>query len=845
MAAARARIQYWPGRLPWLVLTLSLALTVLACWYLDVTTNRAESERFARAVEHRERLVTSRLERYLALVSATGAMLADGAPDQAWFRAYVRDLDLESDYRGVKALGWAERVVADAPGGADRWDEVLIEPADPINRKALGFDMASEPARRAAAELARDEGRTVATRRVKLVARPQRAEPAILFVHPVYEGGGVPATVGERRRLLEGFVFAIVHVDELFEVIAVEGGTARVVGSVYDGEPAPENLMRAAPVAPGHEPAWSLRREVAVAGRTWTVLYFSQPEFEEAAPRPVPPVALLGFVVGLTLFGLTRTQERANEAERRHHAALAAADAARREEEERFRSLYDRSPLSTLLFAQDGTPLRSNRASEELWGASWDMVGDYNILRDPMLEQTGVMPLVRDAFAGNPRVLPAIRYVPFSGARAGKPIWLRAHVYPILGGPGSVREVAVVQEDVTDRVLAEEALRDAQRMESVGALATGVAHDFNNLLAIIQGYAGLTADESPPDSAASAYAAQILAASDRAADLTAQLLAYAGKSPFAMNRLDLVAVFSGMYDLVRALLPENIDVVVEGDGGPIPVLADPGQMRLLLTNVANNAREAIGDAPGRFRLAIRRVWLEEPEAKDLRTPWPLAPGEYAEIVVEDDGPGMDEATLRRIFDPFFTTKFLGRGLGLAAVSGIVRRHRGGIVAESAPGRGTRFRILFPIESGEQPAAAPATSAPTVLVAEADEVVRETARDFLEEEGFRVLLAKDGLSASETFREHPEIRLVLLDLVLPGMPGEEAYARIMGMRPGVPVVITSGAAESDALSHLTDRPITAFLPKPWTREALIRAVRRALEGSPAPPRISPEAPPAAP
>ena len=268
-------------------------------------------------------------------------------------------------------------------------------------------------------------------------------------------------------------------------------------------------------------------------------------------------------------------------------------------------------------------------------------------------------------------------------------------VSPIRDRAGHVLGASTIARDITERKRLEQSVLEAQKMESLGVLAGGLAHDFNNLLTGIMGNTGLVLDSLPPGDPMRSPLESALRASERAADLTRQMLAYSGKGRFVTERVNLSALLSGMADLIRSSLPRSVTLEMELAPSLPLVEADPGQIEQLTMNLAMNAGEAMGDAPGKVRIATGKCELGGRAACAGTPGEELPPGTYVWLEVRDTGSGMDPDTLARIFDPFFTTKFMGRGLGLAAVSGIIRGHRGALRVNSAPGQGSTFRVLLP------------------------------------------------------------------------------------------------------------------------------------------------------
>lgn len=381
---------------------------------------------------------------------------------------------------------------------------------------------------------------------------------------------------------------------------------------------------------------------------------------------------------------------------------------------------------------------------------------------------------------------------------------LNVTVDPILNEGGDPAGAVHIVSDISEKRRLEEQFRESQKFETIGTLAAGVAHDFNNLLTSIMGNASLILCELPDNSPIRGKLSDVVAASERAAHLTRQLLAYSGKGRHMMQPLDLTALVERTRELLEAGLPKKVKLELNLAHDLPRAEADGTQLQQVLLNLVSNAAEAIGEESGVITVATGasdgQVYLE----------------------VRDTGCGMDAETRARIFDPFFTTKFTGRGLGLAAVAGIVRGHRATIHVSSAPGHGSAFRVLFPAEPAARKLAAadsPMTGSGTVLVVDDEEMVRRIAQATLEIRGYKVLLANNGLDAINQARRHPEISLVLLDLTMPVMGGEEAIDRILEARPGVKVVVSTGFDQREAFARFNRKQVAAFLQKPYTSRQL--------------------------
>jgi len=422
----------------------------------------------------------------------------------------------------------------------------------------------------------------------------------------------------------------------------------------------------------------------------------------------------------------------------------------------------------------------------------------------------------------------------------GEEIWCdsRSVLYYRHDGSGpftvcSLRDVTSAVRLQQEQRALEERVQRAARLEGLGVMAGGIAHDFNNLLTPILGQTSLALMDLPADHPVRERLERVRTGARRAAELTEQMLAYAGARPLLFDAVDVSAVVREMARLLESAVSGRAVVRFELAEGLPRVEADDAQLGQVVMNLITNAVEAVGE--GRGEIALRTYALPG-KAVSLRE---LVVGEvdraetYVCCEVEDSGVGMDSEVRSRIFDPFFTSKFMGRGLGLAAVVGIIQSHSGAIEMRSAPGEGTRFRVLLPTaaEQGAPGAiAGPSPAQGVVLLADDDEGVRELVRDALERAGLEVLAAGDGREAIQLFRERAdEVRAVLLDRTMPVVSGELAYEEIRRLRPDVPVVLVSGYSEQAAVAAFGERGLSGFLKKPFSPEELIELVTGLVAG----------------
>jgi two-component system, cell cycle sensor histidine kinase and response regulator CckA len=410
----------------------------------------------------------------------------------------------------------------------------------------------------------------------------------------------------------------------------------------------------------------------------------------------------------------------------------------------------------------------------------------------------------------------------------GTQIDVSLRISPIRDRAGIIVGASHVARDVTRQKEFERQMQQTQRLESLGVLAGGIAHDFNNLLTGIMGNASLVSEKFPEEHEAQMLLRDLNAAAERAADLTRQMLAYSGKGQFVIEPVNISTLVEKIGTLIKASIPKTIEVRFELSGDVPLIQADRCQMQQLTMNMIVNGAEAIGDnRPG---TVIVRTGAQDIDAEYIRAAFPatqLTPGEYAFMEVRDDGCGMDEETRARIFEPFFTTKFMGRGLGLAAVTGIVNAHKGVIRVDSTPGQGTCFKVLFPAserESVERRARRKAAHKGTILVVDDEEIVQRVAKSCLESSGYQVLLASNGKEAVELFRKLPaSISLIILDLTMPLMSGEEAFQHLRSIRADVPVILSSGYSEAEATRRFPMESLTGFVQKPYGSRQLTERV----------------------
>ncbi len=410
-------------------------------------------------------------------------------------------------------------------------------------------------------------------------------------------------------------------------------------------------------------------------------------------------------------------------------------------------------------------------------------------------------------------------------------VWLLVDVEPGLDDQGRVVEVVSTLTYLSERKRLEASLMRAQKLESIGRLAGGVAHDFNNLLTAIMSYTAMARDELPEGSRARADLGETLAAAERAAALTRQLLTFASRQITLPKVVAVPEALEAVEKLLARLIGEHVELSVRADAGCWATRIDPAQLEQVLMNLAVNARDAMPSG-GRLSIVASNVVVEDGSASSEASEGGVPDGEYVVIRVADTGQGMDEQTRQHIFEPFFTTKEFGQGtgLGLAIVYGVVEKHGGHVTVESVLGRGTAFSVYLPRgESAESPSRRrePRSDVPRgrerILLVEDEEPVRALAVRILERQGYVVLSARDGEEALAISRSDPkEIALLVTDIVMPKINGRRLAADITAQRPELRVLLVSGYTNNrSAIGE-------PFLSKPYTPESLAKKVREVLD-----------------
>ena len=527
-----------------------------------------------------------------------------------------------------------------------------------------------------------------------------------------------------------------------------------------------------------------------------------------------------------------RAQElsRINQRLEQDIAERRAAEAALSASQELNERLIEALPGGVVHVAGDGSILRANGEALRILGLGYDeisrrYISDFTpntIFEDGSPAAVSDYPVAKAIMTGLPQ--PALTLgVTKPNAEVS---WAVFRAVPTRDpATQEVNGAIATFIDISERKRLEEKLMHTQKLESLGVLAGGIAHDFNNLLVTILGNASLAKSLLSADPSLLPLLEEIELGARRAAELTHQMLEYAGQGKFKLQPLDLPEATREMAGLLRGMIPPNVALHYQVQEGLRPIEADPAQIRQVIMNLITNAAESMAERSGRIVIAVEQVQIS---AADLEE-YPghaAAPGRFLCLEVSDQGSGMDDETRRRMFDPFFTTKFKGRGLGMAAVLGIVRGHGGAIRTDSQKGVGTRVRVLLPAKDASIAAVAGTPSRGTVLVVDDDNGVQLVVRRALTAKGYGVLVASSGADALRLFEQHAaSLDLVVMDVTMPHMSGIEALRQIRATGSDVPALLSSGYS----VELITDDSpeFFAYLQKPYDIPQLLNAVAGAI------------------
>jgi two-component system, cell cycle sensor histidine kinase and response regulator CckA len=855
-------------------------------------------QRFARLVDSRLRIFDERMIRFEDVLTSLRTLFENAdSVSREDFRRVTADFLARQD--GVIALRWVPVVraedrdnwearqrnegaagfqIVEPQGNARRaaarpsyYPICYAEPAD-ANASMLGFDLLAGP-HAPYLEEAAASGVAIASPKLPMRGEPPDAWPVVGTL-AVFERRQPTDTPEQRRAALKGFVQLVCHLETVlkssmnglrksgFDLLLLQGDTNG--GPIVPVAFLPAEMRRqplpSAPDKPFVGPL-ALNEDDRIGHRSWLFSFRPCPEWlaENSSPYPVA-VLLIGLLVtGITGLSLSaanvRTRVVTNEVESRTrelselNRSYAEEIRERRRAEETLaregnllRTLLDTLP--ELIYVKDtaGRYLLVNEAHRRFHrlGENTTLVGRTVFdLVPPELAQRyhdDDQHVLGTGLPVQDREEPARLPDGGEGTLLTTKLALRDGAGKIVGLVGVSRDITAQKRAHAEQQALDHRLQETQKLESLGVLAGGIAHDFNNILTSVLGYASLTRLELVEHPTAQAHLERIEQAALRAAELCKQMLAYSGRGHFVVHQVDVSRLVEETIPLVQVSLSKRITLRHQLERGLPAVIADVTQIRQIIMNLVINAADAIGERAGLVYIATGVMRADRAYLTQTYLSPELAEGDYVYLEVRDDGCGMSAETKARIFEPFFSTKFTGRGLGLAAVLGIVRGHGGAIRVDSEPGLGTTFRLLLPAAKGVVPVPAnppPAATADlratgTILVVDDEENVRTVAARILETLGFDSVLTANGAEALAVFREEPaRFAAVLLDLTMPTMDGAETFQRLQALSPGLPVVIMSGFSEQEAVTQFTGEGFAGFVQKPFQIGVLRKRLQHVL------------------
>ncbi len=839
-----------------------MATVWLSIW-IDRQRERSVEAVLAADIDERNRRITDDIMHVGSSLEYVATLL-DIEPDldQAGFAKFVTAvITLEPAFIG---LGWNPRVrgadretfESDARRRLHRSDYQIIEPdgsgrpagvrpeyvavllLEPLeqNRAALGLDILGEPIRRAAVDRARDLREMSATAPLRLVQVPDDPR-GYLVAFPRYDQKMRIDTIEERREAFLGVVVGIFRVGDLIERALGRARTADYEIEVIDEtSPGPVVLHRhlGDPEHPLPLDAASSGESILQwAGRNWRFRYIATEEhLASLRGRRFPWTGLAGLAISILLAGTTAV---VSERSRRR-----VAEEVLRTDEERFRltlgAISDgwwdwdlstgeitlsRSCLAALGLAS-GDEAHGRDLIDRLLHPG-DAKARHAAIADHLAGRTGEHALeLRMRHANGEYRWFLERSSVVTRDESGRPIRM----------VGAIADITRRKIAERDRSEFEERMRETQRLESLGLIAGGVAHDFNNWLTTIRNNIEIARGSTPRGEVEQALA-EIDSATTRAADLTSQMLDYAGKGPPRSEKIDLGRIVAEMRDLLRSVVPKGVRIEHERTLEPATIVGDSVQIGQVVMNLITNASDALGGA-GVVQIRTSVIEVPEPRPTESQSGRSLPVGRYSVLEVSDRGCGMPAEVRTRIFEPFFSTKETGRGLGLAGVQGIIRRHDGSIEVDSSPGRGTTITIFLPHggaitedDNGtgstthkREPAGAPRIR--RVLIIDDEVGVRDSLAKIMRREGHTVSAAATGLDGIELLRTTPDsIQVAVIDMTMPGLNGVATFQELRAIQPDLEGVIISGYTEAE-IGTLPEG-IIGFLQKPFRTEELLALV----------------------
>lgn len=762
--------------------------------------------------------------------------------------AVAERADWEKSHRTAIPNGIRERTRGGSDivaGMRDRYFPIVFAEPYESNRHVIGSDIIASPLK-ADVERAFATDGSVMSGRLKLVYETGPND-GVVMICPVY----LPKKDGEPRRRGSGVLLGVFRVADLLAQPWNRAGSRRLDVMFVDesATQASRRMLFCHLADGGTVPTEAqflagIHRDVSlpIAGRNWRIFYrpANGPGSDDGSFLPMVVLTCGLVITGLGTAFLSSRLRRTALIEQQVHDRTAELTESRRQLSSLMQSLpgmafrcrYDDS--LTVLFASDGTGVLTGWAPEEFVSGAMQFRDVIHPEDLPHVREN-----TRKALAERSDFEQIFRI----RTRAGVERWMLSRGRGVYGPDGKLEMFEGLVIDITAQKLAEQErltlerrLLDGQKLESLGLLAGGIAHDFNNLLATVIGNSNLLRLDPSLVGSASTKLDAIENAAQRASDLCRQMLAYAGKGRFVIEAVDVSSLVENLVPLLDVSVAKQAHLRLALARELPPIRADATQVRQIVMNLVLNAADAVGERGGEIAISTGIMIADSALLRGCPVGADLMPGNFVFLEVRDSGCGMTAEVKAKIFDPFFSTKLAGRGLGLAATLGIVRGHGGALLVDSTPGVGSTFRLLLPAARGAFSVQPPPVLKSgdwkftgRALVIDDDEPVRIVAAGMLKSIGASVQTAPDGQSGIELFRSNPaEFDVVLLDLLMPGMTGEETLKVLRTLRADLRVLVISGFSDSDVMQRLAhDRGPFIFLHKPFTRAALIAALRQLL------------------
>ncbi len=726
-----------------------------------------------------------------------------------------------------------------APNANEHLPILYVEPLGG-NEPALGYDLAFGPTTEVL-DQARDTGSMVSSRRVKLVQETGTKREGIIFIWPVFRH------TNESQDKLLGYVQGVVRTSDLFDTLYRQRNFMSLDALYLDPDElnpgdrvvyfhgGDDRTTLGSPTSEADFRAGIFRENTLSFGNhQWTVLFRPARKWLDTQYRYYPILRLLaGLIMTALLCGLIHALGRRTESiEEEVEERTAELTESRREIEGLLQSLpgmairSPHNPPGASSYISEGAYALTGYTSRELMASQPNF---REVIHPDDLAMVQELVLAAETGKKSFEIEYRIR------TRGGEQKWVLSRGHGVYAEDGSLRFTEGLIIDITiqknaerEKLSIERVMQEHQKLESLAVLAGGVAHDFNNLLTTILGNTDLARLKLPDDTPVADFLTNIETASRHAAALCRQMLVYAGKGQLTKEPVDLGELISSVLPLLKTSIDPDIALQIASAPNLSPIHGDPTQLRQVMLNLVINAAEAMGNKSGEITITTNLRQVDQRELNECVTGRELPPGRYVTLQVQDQGPGMPGEMIERIFDPFYSTKFVGRGLGLAAVLGIIRSHHSAMHVSSQTGKGACFRIIFQPHSIETAIEIPvpnsATNHPGALVVDDDEAVLAVTSELLRSLGYKTSTATNGKEAIEKYVHNPgRYTVVLLDCVMPGLSGLDTMNRLRAINPDLHVLMMSGLREP-AISVPREQEHLSFLAKPFSRPELELALQ---------------------